>query len=104
MIREFEINCPECAGWIRLDLESGEVLAHGKKGQKKADVAVEKLEDAFDRVKEREARTDDTFENAMKSVADSKNKLDDAFEKAKKKAAENPDDKPVNPLDNLFSD
>ena len=104
MIREFEINCPECAGWIRIDLESGEVLAHGKKGQRKSEAAIEKLEDAFDKVRKREARTDDTFADAMKSVADQKRKLDDAFEEAKKKAAQNPDDRPRNPLDDLFAD
>lgn len=106
MIREFEISCPTCAGWILLDLESGEVLKHGKKNESrdKPRTDPKKFEDAFDRLRDREARGDDVFTDAVKSVEESKKKLDAAFEEAKKKAAKNKGDKPRNPFDDVFAD
>lgn len=106
MIREFEIDCPECQGWILIDLESGEVLDHGKKGEprRKDRPPVKKLEDAFDLLKKRQESGDDVFKGAIRAVEKSKQKLDAAFEDAKKKAAQNKDEKPRNPFDDLFGD
>ena len=107
MLREFEITCPTCEGWILIDLESGEVLRHGAKGETREDAKPAggtTFADLMDRVKGREERGDDTFSDAVKSVEDSKKKLEDAFEEAKKKAKERPDDKPSNPFNDLFTD
>src|SRR5262245_36559431 len=106
MLREFEIECPCCQGWILLDLESGEILDHGKKGEprRKDRPPPKKLEDAFERLKQRQATGDDVFKDAVRAVEKSKQKLDQAFEQAKKKAKERPDDKPTNPFNDLFGD
>ncbi len=106
MLRELEIDCPTCAGWILIDLESGEILDHGKKGEPRRNqrAPVKKLEDAFDRLKERQAGGDDVFNDAVKAVEKSKQKLDNAFEQAKKKAKQRPDEKPRSPFDDLFGD
>lgn len=105
MLREFEITCPECDGWILIDLETGELLRHGKKDEsrKKKKVDPKKFKEAMDRMKDRESKGDETFSDAVRSVEDSKKKLEDAFEEAKRKAKENPDDRPTNPFDNLFN-
>ena len=102
MIREFQIECPECQGWILLDLDSGEVLKHGKKGETTGEQAPKKFDDAFARFKQKEDGADDLFGDAMQSVEEQKKRLGDAFEQAKKKASENPDEKPRRPFDDLF--
>lgn len=102
MIREYEFSCPECKGWIVLDLSTGEVLRHGKKGEKPEKVKPKALEDAFDRFEKKQQNTDTTFDGAVKSVEKQKRRLEDAFEDAKRKAAENPDEKPHRPFDDLF--
>lgn len=103
MIREFEIKCPECRGWIVLDLETGEVLAHGKKGQKRGEPTPPKaLDDAFARFEQKQQGGGEVFDKAMKSVEQQKKRLEDAFEDAKRKAAENPEDRPRRPFDDLF--
>jgi hypothetical protein len=104
MLRELEIDCPTCQGWILVDLESGEVLDHGKKGEPRRNQRppTKKLEDAFDRLKERQDKGDDVFKDAVRAVEKSKQKLDRAFEEAKKKAKQRPDEKPRSPFDELF--
>lgn len=104
MIREFEIACPCCRGWIVLDLETGTILDHGREGEIRGKKVTKpkQLEDAFDRLKEREKGGDALFKDAVRSVEKSKQKLDDAFEEAKKKAAKRPDEKPRNPFDEMF--
>ena len=106
MLREFEIECPCCRGWILLNLESGEILDHGKQGEPRRHERppVAKLEDAFERLKKRQAGGDDTFKDAVRAVEKSKQKLDAAFEDAKKKAKQRPDEKPRSPFDELFGD
>ncbi len=106
MLREFEITCPGCQGWIIIDLETGEVLRHGKKKEsrkKKEKVDPKKFQEAMDKLKKREDSGDETFADAVRSVEETKRKLEDAFEQAKKRAAENPDERPPNPLDDLFA-
>lgn len=107
MLREFEINCPGCEGWIIIDLDTGEVLRHGKKKesrrQKDKKVDPKKFQQAMDRLKKREESGDDTFDDAVRSVEKQKKKLEDAFDEARKRASENPDDRPLNPLDDLFA-
>ena len=106
MLREFEIICPECEGWIVIDLETGEVLRHGKKKesrQKKKKVDPKKFDEAMDRLKKRETGGDETFSDAVRQVENQKQKLENAFEEAKKRAKENPDDRPTNPFDDLFA-
>jgi transcriptional regulator of nitric oxide reductase len=106
MLREFEVECPECRGWILVDLDSGEVLAHGKAGAPRGTERPKpkKLEDALERLKERQDTSDEVFRDAVKAVEKSKKKLDAAFEAAKKKAKKNPDEKPRSPFDDLFGD
>ncbi len=106
MLREFEITCPTCNGWILIDLESGEVLRHGKKGEVKGERAgkVKSLNDALDRMNAREAAGDSKFEDAIDAVDKAKQRLEDAFEEARKKAKKRPDDRPVNPFNDLFGD
>ncbi len=102
MIREFELVCPTCKGFILVDLESGEVLGHGTREQGEAKKKAEQpkaLDDILGRLRAREASGDQTFSNAVKSVADSKKKLDQAFEQAKEKAKKKPGEKPKNPFD-----
>ncbi len=102
MIREYELKCPTCQGFILIDLESGEILGHGtrEQGEAKKNATMPKaLDDVLGRIRAREAAGDDTFSNAVKSVKDSKKKLDQAFEQAKEKAKKKPDDKPHNPFD-----
>ena len=104
MLREFEITCPECEGWILLDLETGEVMAHGEKGSgRDKGPDRKKMADAFERLKSREQKGDETFGDAVRKVGEQSDKLDRAFEDAKKKAKRRPSDRPVNPLDDLFS-
>lgn len=101
MLREFEITCPTCKGWILIDLDSGEVLKHGaeKESRKKAKVDPAKFTEAFGKVREREQGGGDLFDDAVRAVKKSKQKLEDAFEEAKRKAKENPDERPPNPFD-----
>lgn len=103
MIREFQFSCPECEGWIVIDLDSGEILKHGKKGQPRGEPAPKKFDDAFARFKERAETPQDPFDNAVKSVEKAKKQLERAFEDAQEKARQNPDEKPHRPFDDLFS-
>jgi transcriptional regulator of nitric oxide reductase len=104
MLRDIEIDCPTCKGWIVINLETGEVIEHGKKGEprRRQEIQVKKLEDAFERLKHRESTGDDVFKDAVRSVEKSKKKLDQAFEDAKEKAKQRPDEKPRSPFDELF--
>lgn len=104
MLREFEINCPECRGWILIDLETGEILRHGKqKESRKKKVDPKKFDQAMDRLKQRAESGDETFSDAVRGVERQKKKLNEAFEEAKQRARENPDDRPTNPFDDLFA-
>jgi hypothetical protein len=103
VIREFQIDCPSCKGWILIDLETGEILKHGKAGQKRGDAPAGKSLDAvLGEVRDRDKRGDDTFADAVRSVEAQKKRLEKAFEDAKKKARENPDERPPNPMDEKY--
>ncbi len=105
MRREFEVTCPNCSGWLLLDLETGEVIRHGAERPKKAPPRkkgdVKAFDDALDRVTKRAADPADPFDDALRSLKDQKKKLDRAFDDAKKKVKDDPDadDLPRRPFD-----
>ena len=102
-MREFEIDCPECRGWIRLDLETGQVLDHGRAGEsRESESKPKQLDEAFERVRKRQEQGEETFRAAVRQVESHSKKLDQAFEAARKKAEENPAERPHNPLDDQF--
>jgi hypothetical protein len=102
VIREFQIDCPSCKGWILLDLETGEILRHGKSGEKGKAGAGKSLDAVLDEVRDRDKRGADTFDDAVRSVEAAKRRLEKAFEDAKKKARQNPDERPPNPMDEKY--
>lgn len=79
--KDLEIRCPDCGTRIRLDRETGVVIAHGP-GEKPKD-----LSEAARRHEERQGDREGAFRAAMDAEKGRKAELDDLFKKAADKAS-----------------
>jgi len=93
--KDLEIMCPDCGCRLRIDRESGKVIAHGG-GEKPSDLAEVKA-----RMEGNTQRKQDAFGAALKAEKGRKNELDALFKKASDKAATS-EDEPDNPLDDRW--
>lgn len=78
--KDLEIRCPDCGTRIRVEAETGKVIAHGP-GERPKD-----LGEAARRHEEKKAGRDDAFGAAMGAERRRKEELEDLFRKAADKA------------------
>lgn len=91
--KDLEIHCPDCGSRLRIDPETGAILAHGE------DKATD-LKDVQARIEERESKQSDVFGAALDAERGRGRELDDLFRKAAEKAKDSESDEaPDNPLD-----
>lgn len=91
--KDLEIHCPDCGSRLRIDRETGVILAHGE--DKASD-----MEEVQARIEERENQRSDAFGAALDAERGRKKELDDLFKEASEKAKGSDDeDAPDNPLD-----
>ena len=91
--KDLEIHCPDCGSRLRIDRETGAILAHGE--EKAAD-----LGEIHERIEAREKKSQDTFGAALNAERDRKKELDDLFKKASDKAKGDEDEhRPDNAMD-----
>ena len=91
--KDLEIHCPDCGSRLRIDPETGAVLAHGE------DKATD-LKEVQERIEVRESKRSDAFGAALDAERGRKKELDDLFKEAAEKAKDSDDeDAPDNPLD-----
>ena len=91
--KDLEIHCPDCGSRLRIDPESGEILAHG------ADKAVD-LDEVQARLVRREKGREDAFGAALDAERVRRKELDDLFRKAAEKTRKSGTDAPPdNPMD-----
>jgi hypothetical protein len=95
MTDRIEIICPCCETKLVADTETGEVLSETRP---KRDVE-KSFTAAMDQVRSGASRREDAFSKAFERTQKLDSLLDKKFEEARKKAKENPDEKPINPLD-----
>lgn len=91
--KDLEIHCPDCGSRLRIDPETGAILAHG--AEKATD-----LEEVQSRIAAREGQRADAFGAALDAERGRKKELDDLFKEAAEKAKGSDDEEaPDNPLD-----
>ncbi|MHC4379497.1 MAG: hypothetical protein ACYSU1_00200 [Planctomycetota bacterium] len=91
--KDLEIHCPDCGSRLRIDPETGAILAHGE--DKPTD-----LKEVQARIEAREGKRADAFGDALDAERGRGRELDDLFRKAAEKAKDSKDeDAPDNPLD-----
>jgi len=93
--KDLEIKCPDCGCRLRIDRETGAVIAHGP-GEKPSDLLQVKAQ-----MESNTARKRDAFGAALQAERGRKKELDDLFKKASDQAATH-EDKPDNPLDDRW--
>lgn len=94
--KDLEIHCPDCGSRLRIDRETGAILAHGE--EKASD-----LGEIQARISAREDRQADAFGAALDAEKGRKKELDDLFKKAAEKTKDNDDgSNPDNPLDDRW--
>ena len=93
--KDLEIKCPDCGSRLRIDRETGAVIAHGAE-EKPADLAEVKA-----RMEGNTDRKRDAFGAALQAERGRKNELDALFKKASDKASTSEED-PDNPLDDRW--
>ena len=87
--KDLELRCPDCGTRIRVDAETGKVIAHGP-GDKPAD-----LGEAARRHQEKQSGRQDAFGAAINAERGRKQELEDLFRKAADKAKDSdPDAQP----------
>jgi len=87
--KDLEIHCPDCGTRIRVDRETGAVIAHGP-GERTKD-----LGEATRRHEEKKAGRNDAFGAAIDAERGRKEELEKLFRKAAEKAEESdPGEKP----------
>jgi hypothetical protein len=94
--KDLEIKCPDCGSRLRIDRETGAIIAHGPE---------EKPSDLADVKAKMEGKTQakrDAFGAALNAERGRKNALDALFKDASKKASKDDEDKPDNPLDDRW--
>ena len=96
--KDLEVKCPDCGSNLRLDRETGEVIAHGREERPKD------LGEVAARLEQRQAAREDAFGAALEAEKGRAQELDDLFKKAADKAKKAPEDgdKPDNPLDDRW--
>lgn len=84
------VKCPECGGFLEIDVARQRVLSHRLPGEPEpTDQDKEKLfDEVVGRVKHRHDKADKIFDDAKRNVAENESKLDDLFGEVKKKIAE----------------
>jgi len=91
--KDLEVHCPDCGSRLRIDRETGAILAHGE--EKAAD-----LGEIQGRIAVREQESQDAFGAAMIAERERKKELDDLFKKASDKTkADQDQDRPDNAMD-----
>lgn len=92
--RDLIVSCPDCGSQLRIDRETGAVLAHGEGS------APKDLDEVQSRMEQRQKKKEDAFGAALQAEKGRKNELDALFKKASDAAAASKDeDPPENPLD-----
>jgi len=94
--KDLELKCPDCGSHLRVDRETGQVIAHGPE---------ERPTDLLDVVRGIEGRhqaKSDAFDAALDAEKGRKQELDDLFRKAAEKSKDDDGDKPDNPLDDRW--
>lgn len=89
-----EVRCPCCETVLLVDRASGVILRQDRKKK-----PIGSLEAHLDQEKKRRQASDQAFGKALRLQKDQEALLDRKFEEALKKAADEPDERPVNPLD-----
>lgn len=90
-----EITCPCCQTRLVADTDTGEILAEERP---KKDIE-KSFSDAVSQVRSGQSRREEAFSKAFERTQKLDSLLEKKFEEARKKAKENPDEKPINPLD-----
>ncbi len=94
--KDLEIHCPDCGSRLRIDRETGEILAHGE--EKATD-----LGEIQGRMEAREKKSQEAFGAAMHAERDRKKELDDLFKKASDKTKGDPgEDRPDSSKDDRW--
>ncbi len=96
--KDLELKCPDCGSRLRVDCETGEVIAHGQE---------EKPDDLLDVARRLEGRHEaksNAFDDALSAEKSRKQDLDDLFKKAsdKNRDSDDDDEKVDNPLDDRW--
>jgi hypothetical protein len=92
-----EVACPDCGAMIKIDGDTGAVIAHTSAPRKKT---FEDLETAAKAMRESNERTENIFRQSVDAQKNSADLLNKKFEEALRKAKENPDTgKPLREFD-----
>ncbi|MDP7062235.1 MAG: hypothetical protein QF489_04795 [Planctomycetota bacterium] len=91
--KDLEIKCPDCGSRLRIDRETGGIIAHGREDKAKD------LADVKARMEGKTQAKRDAFGAALKAERGRKNELDSLFKDAAEKASKNEEEEPDNPLD-----
>lgn len=95
MLKEVRVRCPDCRKEFVVDTRTGQLIRLVDR-----DAPSEELfEDALGKVQGRTEQSEKLFEKAVESEDSREDRLLDAFNEAKQRAKENPDEKPYNPMD-----
>ena len=104
------VKCPECNGWLEIDVSRQKVLSHRLSFDKPEDEERDKgelFDEVVARVKSRDDQKKDLFDAVRKSVEESEDRLDSLFgemqEKIEVEKKRKPDPDEVDPRD-LFWD
>ncbi len=90
--KDLEIHCPDCGSRLRIDPESGRILAHG--AEKPHD-----LKEVQDRLAHQAKEREDAFGAALDAERGRRAELDALFKKAAEKSKTVGDEAPENPMD-----
>jgi len=95
MMKEVRVKCPECKKVYIVDVRTGQIIREHRKVEESEDL----FKGALEKVKGQKEGAEDRFSQAMKSEEGRQSRLEEAFDEAKKRARDNPDEKPINPMD-----
>ena len=84
----FEVTCPCCGAWMKIDVETRAVISHTAAVQPKM---FEDIEAAARAMKEQDSRRDSIFRQSVEAQKHASDVLDKKFQEAVKKAKETPD-------------
>ena len=92
----FTVRCPCCEAKLTIDPEVKAVIAHVEPPRQRSTAD---LGAAFDQLRSKSAEREERFKQQMQAEAQKGKVLDRKFQESMKRAKENPDEKPLNPMD-----
>ncbi|HKZ05976.1 MAG TPA: hypothetical protein VJU81_10940 [Methylomirabilota bacterium] len=96
MAKSFTVTCPGCNGRLTIDPALEAVIAHEPPPRQKSGMD---LGGMLSSLKGEAARREQLFKEQMEAEKNKGKVLDRKFQESMKRAKENPDEKPLNPMD-----